>query len=529
MRDIFYNRKLQLELLSKRIGALKDGYRQNLAILGDELVGKTSLVFKFLEGFYDSRTIAIYIEARPEGIANFARRFIGVLLYNFLSSSGIPLKEDLAYLLDKSEKYIPRTVRDARSILSSLTKRYKGAVFTELLSLCDAIHEETSKSCVVIFDEFHNLESLGIKDLYGQWSKLLIARKTTMYIIISSRRAKAKAILAKELSLLFGNFEVISVEPFDTGESEVYLKTRLGESGLNEPLRNFVVHFTGGYPFYLDIICAMLAKSGPESLSVILEELVFEPSGLLNQRFSNYLKQFLDSPYSQDYLSLLYMVSNGQNKINDLVHLLRRPKKEILTRINHLAETDTLNRSGDFLSINDRVFGFWLKFVHREKERSLTFDAKNQKSVFVACIEEMINEFMRDSQKCVTERVSELLRLFADDTILIEKKRLRLERFREVKLLNFPSKGLKDGLLGRSQDSVWIMAFKNDLITEDDIMDFSRECKKYRHKLQRKIIVSLKNIDANARLRAMDEKILTWDVGNLNRLLDIFSRPRIIV
>jgi hypothetical protein len=529
MKEKFYNRKYQLELLAKRVSALKDGYRQNLAILGDELVGKSSLIFKFLENFYDLRTVIIYIEARPETVTSFVQRFIGVLLYSFLSPGYFAIKEDTDFLLNKAQKHVPRTVQKARSILAASAKRNKNTILLDLFSLCDLIHEESSKSCVVIFDEFHNLENLGIKDIYAQWSKILVAQKSTMYIILSSRKFRAREILAKELSLLFGNFEVIAIEPFDSIESEAYLMGRLGATGISTALRNFLVHFTGGYPFYLDIISGMLLKSGKDSLSVILEELLFAPAGLLNMRFSNYLKQFTGAPLSQDYLSLLYLVSSGQNRINDLVHLLHKPKKEVLARVNHLVETDTILRSGDFLSVNDRVFGFWLKFVHRQKERALTFDAKNQKAVFTAGIEEMIGEFLRDSQKDVVERVSELLQLFSDDTILMEKKRLRLERFREIKMLNFPAKGLKEGLLGRSQDSVWIMAFKNELITEDDIVDFARECKKYRHKLQRKIIVSLKSIDTNARLRAMDEKIWTWDLGSLNRLLDVFSRPRIIV
>ena len=111
----------------------------------------------------------------------------------------------------------------------------------------------------------------------------------------------------------------------------------------------------------------------------------------------------------------------------------------------------------------------------------------------------------------------------------IERKKLRLDHFREIKTLSFGNRNLKDGLIGRSNDSTWILGFKNELLTEDDIAEFAKECKKYRHKLQRKIIIALKDIDANARLRAMEEKILTWDLGSLNQLLDLYSKPRLIL
>ena len=37
------------------------------------------------------------------------------------------------------------------------------------------------------------------------------------------------------------------------------------------------------------------------------------------------------------------------------------------------------------------------------------------------------------------------------------------------------------------------------------------------------------DVDSNARLRALDEKISTWDLNNLNQLFDAFSKPRVIV
>jgi len=530
METNFFDRKNYLDILQKRIGDLKDGYRQNIAIIGDELVGKTSLAFHFLNRFYDNRIIILYLEIRPESLISFARRFISILLYNFLVNSSIPLKEDLDFLIKKSTRYIPKTAQEIKLLLNALGRRKKNNVFPELLSLCDLIHQETGKFCVVIFDEFHNLENTGIKNLYREWSKLLISQKNTMFIIISSMKFKTKTILSKHLSLLFGNFELITVEPFDIKTSEEYIEHRLSNANLPQALRNFIVHFTGGYPLYLEVITDALLKSGEEAdLSDILENLLFDASGILHQRFSNYLKRFLDNPLSNDYISTLYLISSGHNKIKDIAHILRKQRKELALIINHLSEVDTLTRSGDFLKINDRVFAFWLKFVYQERMHSLTFDAKNQKALFREKIEAMIEDFLLNAQKPIVERLTELLRLFEDETIQIERKKLRLTHFREIKPLEFSNMGLKDGLICRSHDSLWIMAFKYGLLTEDDISGFVKECRKYRHKLDRKIIIALQDIDVNARLRALEEKILTWDLNNLNQILDVFYKPRVIV
>jgi hypothetical protein len=169
-----------------------------------------------------------------------------------------------------------------------------------------------------------------------------------------------------------------------------------------------------------------------------------------------------------------------------------------------------------------------MKFVYQEKMHSLTFDAKNQKALFRNNIEGLIQDFLCDARKPLAERMTELLRLFEDETIQIEKKRLRLNHFREIKPLEFNYRNLKDGLIGRSTDSLWIMAFKPDQLNEEDISEFAKECKKYRHKMQRKIIITFKDIEINARLRAMEEKILTWDLNNLNQIFDLFYKPRVI-
>jgi len=529
--SLFFGRDDYLAILEKRARDLKEGYRQNIAMVGEELVGKTSIIFRFLNRFHEPKIIPVYLEVRPESFELFAKRFLGVLLYNFLSNSDLPLREDLDFLIEKSARYIPRTCDKIKNILICLQKRKLAGLFTELLSLTECIYQETSKSCVVIFDEFHNLETLGIKKLYPEWSKLLLVQKNTLYIIVSSLKFKAQAILAKNLSLLFGNFEVITVESFDLKTSERYLNERLRGLPLDTGLKNFVIHFTGGHPFYLNLIAEELLKSPltKATLPDIIENLLFSPSGILNQKFSNYLKRFLNVPHSQDYLSVLRMVASGHNRLKEIAHFLRKPQKNILPRINYLLESDTLVRSGEFLTLNDRIFGFWLRFVHQEKLHSLTFNAHRQQGLFRENVEKMISEFLSCAEQPIVERMLELLRLFDDDTIQIEKKKVRLTHFREIKPLEFGRNRIRDGLIGRSSDALWIIAFKNEAVAEEDVVEFARECKRYRHaKLQRKILVTAGDVDPNARLKAMEEKIWTWDLNNVNRILDLFLKPRVI-
>jgi len=529
IKDKFFARQNYIQILEKRVSSLKDGYRQNIAIIGDENVGKTSIISKFLTNFYDPLIITVYLEVRPESLDGFARRFIAALLYNFLLNSGLPLKEDLDYLIVKSSRYIPNTCVRINFILNELSRRKKINIITELFNLPELVNQETGKFTVLFLDEFHNLEDLGVRNLYREWSKLLMVQKNTLYCLASSRMFKTRLILSKQLSLLFGNFEIITIEPFDIYTSSRYLDQRVGGLKLNSQLKDFIINFTGGYPLYLELIADVLSKTNVEvNLADILEDLLFDTSGILNQRFSNYIKRFLDVGASNDYISIFYLIASGRNRIKDIAHILHKQKKDLAIRINYLLELDAITRSGDFLKVSDRLFAYWMRFVYQQKLCSLSFDAKNQKEKFHDNIQDLIAEFAKQSIKPLANRVGELLQLFEDDLVQLERKKIRLHHFREVKSLVFSQQFLKDGLLGRSSDALWIMAIKSDALTEQDITEFAKECKRYHHKSQRKIMVTLKDVEPNARLRALQEKIWTWDLNSLNQMLDLFSKPRVI-
>lgn len=525
--DIF-GRENYLEIIEKRVRHLKQGYRQNLAIIADELIGKTAIICKFLSRFQDNEVVPVYIETRPESFLQISRRFIAILLYNFLQNSGLTLEEDLGFLLKKAERYIPKTVAKARCLLSAAGKGRRVGLFTELLSLSESIFEETGKCCVVIIDEFHGLESAGIKNIYQEWSSLLMLQRHTMYIILSSRKFKARLLLSKELSLLFGNFETINVEPFDIKTSAEFINYKLKGIELDSGYKNFLIHFTAGIPFYLSQICEALLNDKSRGLEEVLQNLIFETSGALNQRFSNYIKIFSESAHSNEYISILYLIASGRNRIKELAQILRRPIQHLAQRVNKLLELDTLTRNADFLFINDRLFGFWLRFVYQEKLCALTFDAKNQQEAFRFNISGMIREFLLSSRKTLVDRITEIMQSFSDESLQIEKRRLKLNHFQEIKRFEFSKGTLAQGLIGRSSQNLWIMAIKPQTLNEEDIANFAKECRRHRHKAQRRIIITTDEIDANTRLRALEEKIMAWDINDLNQIMDLFSQPRVI-
>ena len=81
----FYGRRSVLEVLSEtRPAALKEGYRQNVALLGDRYIGKTSLLHRLMGEMEDQDVFFIYLDLENRDFDYFSTQFTKSLLYNYL-------------------------------------------------------------------------------------------------------------------------------------------------------------------------------------------------------------------------------------------------------------------------------------------------------------------------------------------------------------------------------------------------------------------------------------------------------------
>jgi len=278
MESFFFNRKDILEILDKRIKDLKEGFRQNIAIIGDELLGKTCLIRNFLSNFKDKSILPVYIEVRPEDFSDFKKRFVARLLFNLLKESNLALEENLDYLLEKINKLFPKIYLKIKEILMTQDKKRDLEVFLSLLSLPKIIKEETNLFSLIIFDEFCFFEEFNIKRIYQEWAKVIMLEKDTMYILISSEKSKARNVLSSELSLLFGNFEVIEISPFNQNLSYGFIEKIILPIESDHQIKEYLINLTGGAPFYLKLICkAIKDKARIKNLGVVSQDLFVEP------------------------------------------------------------------------------------------------------------------------------------------------------------------------------------------------------------------------------------------------------------
>ena len=542
-----YGRQDILEILNKRAAGLEKGYRQNIAILGDELIGKSYLMEYWLSSYHSNYSIPVYLKEISGSFPDFADKFSGKLLFSFLKNSQYQLKEDLKQLLDKAEKHIPQTCAAIREILSQ-KKNKPHAVFSRLLELPEILHKETSKSCIIVIDEFQDMEGLKIKDMYELWSRHIMLSKHTMYVLISSKKHIALNILSASLNLLFGNFEKLEVPAWDNHTCRGFIRERLKPFELPEQVLDFITGISGGRPFYLNVLCASFKdylnknpaiKPDFPSLPASCQELFVNEWGILNRRFCSLIDKInLEMPGALA-IKLLVETAKGATRISKMPQtsgLAARQasgasRKEIACALNKLSALEIINKNSGIYFLQDKVFAFWLKSVYEARINGYGCESRTEavKKSFEKELTRLFDEFREAQDRQTNERIFELFNKFSNESVEFHKKRLRLNHFKEVKMLNLNAGQPQKGIIARSANSLWIAAFKEDKVNEEDMRDFVRACKRFKYnKSQKRIFIAFDNIDDNARLIAKEEKVSTWDAQAVNTLLDIYSQPRII-
>ncbi|HAJ56219.1 MAG TPA: hypothetical protein DCL35_00425 [Candidatus Omnitrophica bacterium] len=537
---IFCNlRKEIFESLKKRVSDFKDGYRQNIAILGEELCGKTTLLKSLLNELNDEKLIPVYCDIVPFEFSLFLKRCLNSLLYNFLKKTQLlSSRENLEMLVKRAKEALPKTAPQIELFLAHIDKDKPEALFKELFAIIENFAEETQKHCVIIFDEFHHLKQFGPKNIWQELGKKIMFHKNTLFIFSSSAKHEAKDILANELTLLFGNFETLELGMLNPAQSSELIRCRLNDIQIASEITSFLIHFTGGHPFYLKTICdeavsacLSLKKTAidKDMIAASLERILFNDWGILNQKFTNSLSQLTTNRNKNEYIYLLGAIATGKNRIKDLASFFRRQRAELNQKLKKLTELNIISKNGSFYQLNDRLMSFWLKFVLVEKLNALDPDHCEQSSNFKNSIAAEIEEFIKASRKDVADRMFDLFNLFEGDTLQIDKKRFQLSTFKELKIIRFENTDLKIGLFAKSQDSLWLAAIKEDGIDEKDVNEFLQSIKRFKHgKTVNKLIICLGGIERNARLLAKESQILTWDIANINSLMDIYGKPRII-
>ncbi len=535
----FFGRTKILNLLKRRVVDLKEGYRQNIAFLGLPYVGKSTILHHFVINLDDPDVTVIYLDLENKDFRYFFSKFIGSLLYNYSKNKQLPLYDDINLLLTSTEKFIPQTVQVIRKLQADLIKDKTADLFQGLLVLPEIFTNETGKFCVLILDEFQNLEDFGIANAFQDLGKKIMTQKKCFYILSSSFPSLAKKIVSEKLSLLFGNFEVVDVEAFDLQTSQEFIEYSLKEKRIGIQLRSFITDFTGGHPLYLNLICQELKNlSAIHNQSEVympivtqaIENTIFDRWGVVSRHFELVVSDLCSGKGNRMISSIFISLANGKHKIEEIVADLSIPRTQIHQKILRLLEQGIIVKNGNFYYFKDKLLKFWIKYVYQKRLRDVELSPDKQRKQFKEEFNKLIESFKLSSRKDFSSRIVELLHCFDNESFDLNGRRYKLPIFRSFEPIKIKSdNGLCfDVIKASTQDTIWFVVTKKDNFVETDINFVLSELKKIGQKPERCLLVCLSDLDVNARLKALQERFWIWNEGELNTLLTLFDQPFIV-
>lgn len=548
MEESFFMREEIRQRILKRVSSLENGYRQNIGLLGPEGVGKTHLVFSVFQTLSGKPDfIPIYLNVPSLDFESLVDKWVEAMLRGvFLSQSVIP-PATLESLLGAADPVVPKTVEKIRHLRKIARREKNAATVKELFSLTAVLAEETSKKIILMLDEFQALESLPATDPFSLFGKEIMLEKDTLYLVTSSAPPLAQEIFREKLSLLFSNFEILELEPLGTHDFLDWMASRVEPGLLSLDQKRWLLRLTGGHPVYAGILLELLPHPSLESLEpfaypprdspktfsseTLFERVARELSpghgrlSLIFEKKIEVLKSFAKD--AMPYLKSVLAISSGLRKASDIAPLLDRKSRETKGYLQRLVDHHFISKRGSFYSMKDRLFQFWLKEVY---SRSLCLVLPGQDLEANRFFQPLEKDFLRTTETAelpLESRMEQLFRAFHEETVELEGKKFQCPQFTDSTLR--PGSGKRPLLLAYARNALWACQIFEGEVSEEEVGIFLTDLKRLSRRIQKKVLILLGGIEANAKLLAQESRIQLWTFSDFNSLLEMYNLPECIL
>jgi len=362
-----------------------------------------------------------------------------------------------------------------------------------------------------------------------------MTQTNTMYVVASSLPRKAHNIFREQLALLFGNFEVLEVEPFTFSESDEWIQEQLAPKEVSPVVRTALIQLTDGHPYYLNVLLRGLKRHiedqqegelSEEQLTDVLEQELFSREGTLCRYWEAQISSWHKGRFAYLYLDALLAVALGHKKLSQVARHVKRPLRTTKKILDRLVETESLDKQGSFYVIRDTLFNFWVREVYHLRQLTLEVDVESVRQHFRRSVHTWFERMTYENQKELSKRIEALFTDFRNDVVVLDNKKIKCPSFAEVH--SKPSNGRVFPVVAKSAHSRWLCQVAYKTVKEDDVEVFQRDIQKVRAPVQRRIMIALAGIELNAKLLAQESRILIWDLAALNSLMSLYGHPKVV-
>ena len=533
--DKFFAREDVLNILSKASADIKDGFRHNIAVIGRGLVGKSSLLLHFLSKINsDKELLPIYVNIKGLSFNEFTNGFIRSLIYKALSKyTTIEKTLTIESLLKRSREYLPKSTDKAKSVLKYLNEGNLNKAHSMLWDLIEVISNEAGVFAVIVIDEFDHFSDFSLAQPFKLLGQKIMVQQKSLFIVSSSSALTAKRILSEKLSLLFGGFDILDVGSFTCEQSKQFFNTRCKAITISDELKRFVYTFCAGHPFYLSAVSDKInsaKKYGTykilsKNLSQMIAELLFYPSGVINQFFMHMVNTLNSNIPGTDLMDILRSLLSG-GRMSDMAGKSVLSVKQLNTILTQLQELGLVTKSGSIYGVTDFAFRMWVEI--KSKPRNLCFDfmPKEDAADYPSEVEERIASFRIESRKNFNQKIIELVSLFKNDQFFIDERIRMLPQVTHLK-----KKDISEHitlLAGRSKRK-WLFVISDISLTEDGLYGIFDNLKPYKSEKEKIVLIAPLGMDTQSRLIAKQKHCLVWSRKDIGRLFEFYKGYNAII
>ena len=569
MNDLWFDREELLDLLAKRIEGFQSGYRQNLALLGPEGIGKSRLLKRLLQERAAPALVRVYLEvAEGDNLVEWALRFIQTLLYGVLQTQGsasVPTQP--GPLLRLCESTVPQTVSAAVRALKLAEAGRSDEAYDLLWDLPEILAQETGFRVVLVIDEFHRLGLLPVRQPFGALGRKIMVQSSTMHLVSSSEPALARGILREGLALLFGQFETLELGPLGEKACRAAIR-RAGLPGVEgSDWEHILMQLAQGHPGRLDLLLrewkACTALAGPDSSRIaleMLERLFLSSESVLRQEFEGHLRRLPSRRSRLSEIQTLSTIASGLHRVRSIAEALGRSSSQVVQALRVLEEKRLIVRHGVFAQVPDRLFRLWMVTAHPLLHGIGWLEGGKTAALFREAMRGCLAQLGHGLRTPMESRVIELMRRWGGEQMPMEGRRLLLPHFSRIvpadgpggrRVLLAQRLALEEAPLrgtsldksfeeapprasaqragGKRPGSGWAFIVWEGGLEEKEsrlLMQWIRAqpaLKGYRWV----VVGPFPPVEVNARLILQEGRVRLWDLSSLNDLLDWYGLPQV--
>jgi len=268
-RQSFFNRKKELDELRTIFLSIKDGVRQDVALVSPRRFGKTSLLLRLKEELERKDIVVIYFDCSkifPFSIENFLEVYIKETLSAFCKKKGwkiLPTRiaeaaagspEAVADLVTSLVSVIGVEFGDFMKLWLQVKKREKEPtiLFENAFDLPERLSKSTGLKALVILDEFQLLKEFG-KDFFWALRARMQQHRNTGYAIAGSSIGLMNEIVSSRGSPFYNMFLVRTLMPFEDKDAADFLEQRFKSASFSLDKDGFItiMEKSRNIPFYL--------------------------------------------------------------------------------------------------------------------------------------------------------------------------------------------------------------------------------------------------------------------------------------